>query len=63
MKAATIKEMTNDELEDRLTEEFEAYRKLHLNHTITSLEDPLVLRKRRRVIARLKTEINQRSVK
>lgn len=63
MKAKVIKEMTTEEVADKLTEEFETYRKLKMNHVVSPLENPLQLRFHRRTIARLKTELAGRESK
>lgn len=61
MKPGVIREMTTDEVEDKLNEEFESYRKMRLSHSVSPLENPLQLRTKRRIIARLKTELAQRA--
>jgi large subunit ribosomal protein L29 len=61
MKQSVVKEMTDEELRERLENETEALSKLRMNHTITPLENPMVLREKRRAIARLKTEIKKRA--
>ena len=61
MKQSVVKEMTDEELRERLENETEALSKLRMNHTITPLENPMVLGEKRRAIARLKTEIKKRA--
>jgi len=61
MKQSVVKEMTDEELRERLENETEALSKLRMNHTITPLENPMVLREKRTAIARLKTEIKKRA--
>ncbi len=61
MKQSVIREMTDEELQERLEGETEALSKLRMNHTITPLENPMVLREKRRAIARIKTEIKKRA--
>lgn len=61
MKQSVIREMTDEELKERLEGETEALSKLRMNHTITPLENPMVLREKRRAIARIKTEIKKRA--
>ena len=63
MKASVIKEMTTEEVRDHLAEEVAAYGKLKLNHAVSPLENPLQLREKRRVVARLKTEWRARQMK
>jgi len=61
MKQSVVREMTDEELRERLEGEVEALAKLRMNHTITPLENPMVLREKRRAIARLKTELKKRA--
>ncbi len=61
MKQSVVREMTDEELRERLEGETEALAKLRMNHTITPLENPLVLREKRRAIARLQTEMKKRA--
>mgnify|MGYP003333434095 CR=1 FL=1 len=60
MKAAEIKEMTTEEIVDKIAEEQNTLAKLKLNHTVSQLENPLQIRIKRRALARLKTELNKR---
>jgi large subunit ribosomal protein L29 len=62
MKASVIRELTNDELFERLEMEAEGYRKMKMNHAVSQLENPLVLKSKRKVIARLNTEIRNREL-
>jgi large subunit ribosomal protein L29 len=62
MKASVIKEMTTEELQDKLMEENELYSKLKLNHAVSPLENPLSIKLKRKVIARLSTELNNRAL-
>ena len=60
MKASEIKELTAKELDEKITAENAALVRLKLNHTVSPLENPLTIREKRRLIARLKTELHQR---
>lgn len=60
MKPSVIAEMTTQELVETLEESFDAYRKMKLNHAVSTLENPLELRAKRRQIARFKTELKKR---
>ncbi len=60
MKASVISEMTTDELADHLIEAEESYRKLTMQHAVSPLENPLLIRSKRKDIARLNTEMNKR---
>jgi large subunit ribosomal protein L29 len=60
MKASVIKEMTTEEIKARVEAETSSLSKLKLNHAVSPLESPLVIRSTRRTVARLKTELNKR---
>lgn len=60
MKPSVIKEMTTEEIKDKISEETEALTKLRMHHAVSQLENPLQLRYRRKDIARLKTELTKR---
>lgn len=62
MKASVIAEMTTEEIKDKLAEEAEMSSKLRINHTVSPLENPMQLRSRRKVVARLKTELKKREL-
>ena len=62
MKASVIAEMTTEEIKDKLVEETEMSSKLKINHTVSPLENPMQLRSRRKVVARLKTELKKREL-
>lgn len=61
MKASEIKELTADELKERIAEETTLLTKLRMNHVVSQLENPLQIRHRRRTVARLKTELAKRT--
>ena len=52
--------MTTEEVEEHLVDEMEALKKLEMQHAISPLENPLLIRSKRRVIARLSTEVTKR---
>ncbi len=54
--------MTSEELLERLDNEVENFGKIKMNHTVSPLENPMLLREKRRTIARLKTEIRKREL-
>ena len=60
MKASVIKEMTTEEIKAHVEAETSSLSKLKLNHAVSPLESPLVIRSTRRTVARLKTELNKR---
>lgn len=60
MKPSVIREMTSEEIKDKISEEKDALAKLRMHHAVSTLENPLQLRYRRKDIARLKTELTKR---
>ena len=60
MKPSVIKEMTTEEIRNKIEDEVEMVGKLKMNNTVSMLENPLVIRQKRRDIARLKTEMTKR---
>lgn len=60
MKAAEIREMSVKDIQEKLSEERAALNKLKFSHAISSLESPVEIGKRRKVIARLLTELKVR---
>jgi large subunit ribosomal protein L29 len=60
MKQKEVNTMTLDELQDKLTQMLKSYKEARFTHVLSNLENPLQLRTQRRVIARLKTELNRR---
>ena len=62
MKQSVIKELKTEELFERLDGEMESLTKLKINHKVSQLESPVVLKDKRKTIARLNTEITKRSL-
>jgi len=62
MKASEIKELTTQELQEKLVEEKGNLAKLRLTHTVSQLENPLKLRDTRKDIARIETELRTRQL-
>jgi len=63
MKASEIKDMSKDDLQDRLAIETKALHKMKFSHGLSQVENPLSIRQKRRLIARLQTEWNVRAAK
>lgn len=61
MKASVIKEMTTQEISERIEEEKVGYDKLRMAHHISPLENPMELKSKRKLIARLQTELRARN--
>ncbi|KPM31425.1 50S ribosomal protein L29 [Croceitalea dokdonensis DOKDO 023] len=62
MKQAEIKELSVEELQLKLTEVKKEYADLKVAHAVTPLENPLLIRKTRKTVARLATELTKREL-
>lgn len=62
MKPSVIREMTNQELTERLAEEKNNIARMKMGHTISPLENPMQLRSTRKTVARLQTELKRRQM-
>ena len=62
MKIAEIKAMTAAELAERIATEVANYDQMKLNHAISPMENPSVIKAARRDIARMRTELRQREL-
>ena len=60
MKQSEIKILTDDELLDKLQTLIKSQEDTKLIHVVSPIENPLVIRKNRRTIARMKTELAKR---
>lgn len=56
MKNEQIKELSNDELQDRIIEESAQLNRLKLSHAVSPVENPSKITYTRKTIARLLTE-------
>jgi large subunit ribosomal protein L29 len=63
MKASEIKDMSQSDLIDKLEVETKSLHKMKFSHGLSQVENPLVIREKRRLIARLKTEVSARIAK
>ncbi|MGQ1908635.1 50S ribosomal protein L29 [Marinifilum sp. RC60d5] len=62
MKNSEIKELTTQEIVEKLDAERSALTRFRLNHAISPLENPLQIKETRRNIAKLMTELRQRQL-
>ncbi len=62
MKQSEIKELSVDELKDKLAEYKKQHADLKMAHSVTPLENPLQIRQTRRSVARLATELSKREI-
>ena len=57
-----IKEMTTNDLVERVEAETANYNQMVINHSISPLENPAQIKQLRRTIARMKTELREREL-
>ena len=62
MKQKVINELTTAEVRERLDVEKDQLVKMRLNHAISPLENPQLIKEQRRTIARLHTELRKREL-
>ena len=62
MRQSEIKELSIEELKERLAEFKKQHADLKMAHAVTPLENPLQIRKARRTVARLATELTKREL-
>jgi len=62
MNSSEIRELSNQELLERIDNEKTALVRLKLNHAISPLENPQIIKESRRTIARLMTEKRKREM-
>ncbi len=60
MKNSEIQQMTDKEVQERMTEERLVLRKLRMSHAVSPLENPNKIPETKRNVARLMTEWNKR---
>lgn len=62
MKKQEIKELSTQDLKDRLEQMEQDYAQLKINHSISPLDNPSKITADRKMIARVKTELRQREL-
>jgi len=62
MKSSEIKELTIQELQERLESEETMMVRMKMNHAVSPLDNPNKIVETRRNIARLKTEVRARQI-
>jgi large subunit ribosomal protein L29 len=62
MKSTEIKELTAEELNERLESEESMMVRLKMNHAVSPLDNPNKIVETRKNIARLKTEVRARQI-
>ncbi|MDO4695590.1 50S ribosomal protein L29 [Porphyromonas sp.] len=61
MKNSEIRELSVQELQERLSSETMKYEKMKMNHSVTPLDKPSELTRQRRLIARLNTVLREKN--
>ncbi|MDE7410876.1 MAG: 50S ribosomal protein L29 [Paramuribaculum sp.] len=62
MKKESFKEVSTQDLKDRLEQMEKDYAQLKINHSISPLDNPAKITADRKNIARVKTELRQREL-
>lgn len=62
MKTSEIKDLTTEEIREKIETEKAALTKMKMNHAVSPLENPVLIRTTRRNIARLMTELRKREL-
>ncbi len=62
MKIKEIKDLNNKDIQDKIDAEIAQLDNLKLNHSISPLDNPGVIKEARKTVARLKTELRQREL-
>ena len=62
MKNSEIRSLSIKELENKLLDEKENLNKLRFSHSVTPIENPNKIRNSRKLIAKIKTEINFKKI-
>ena len=62
MKQSEICELTTEEIKETIATEQSTLTKLKMNHAVSPLENPMIIRATRRNIARLMTELRKREL-
>ena len=63
MKSAEIKEMSIQDLQERIAAEKAKLAQLKVQHAVSPVEDPSIIKKSRRDIARMLTVLRQKNSK
>ncbi|MFT5144518.1 MAG: large subunit ribosomal protein L29 [Rhodothermales bacterium] len=61
MKANEVRELSSEEIAQRIKDEKDQLSQLKFQHAVAELPNPIVIRDKRRLIARLSGILNQRT--
>ncbi|MCM1092597.1 MAG: 50S ribosomal protein L29 [Bacteroides sp.] len=62
MKKEELKELSTQDLKDRLEKAQAEYLQVKINHAISPIDNPASITRDRKMIARMKTELRQREL-
>ncbi len=62
MKKEELKELSTQDLKDRLEQMVQEYAQLKITHSISPIDNPAKITADRKMIARVKTELRQREL-
>lgn len=62
MKQEIVKDLTTQELNEKIALNTEQLNRLKLGHAVSPAENPMKIRETRKAIARLKTELRKRQL-
>ena len=62
MKIQEVRELQTKDVVERMEAEVANYTQMKLNHAVTPLENPSLIKASRRDIARMKSELHQREL-
>lgn len=62
MKASIIREMDSQELIEAIAEKELSLTKMKIGHKVAEIENPIEIRKTRRTVARMRTELRRREL-
>ena len=62
MKQEDIKQLSTDDLRERVKEEKNTLMKLKINHAVSPIENPTNITFSRKTVARLQTELRSREI-
>jgi large subunit ribosomal protein L29 len=60
MKQDIVKDLTTEEIREKIAQERAMYTKLKMSHAVSPIENPMKIRASRRAIARLESEYTKR---
>ncbi|HMU77599.1 MAG: 50S ribosomal protein L29 [Bacteroidetes bacterium] len=60
MKQSIVRDLTTEEVKARIKEEADNLQKHKMQHAVSPMDNPMKIRSTRKLIARLKTELNKR---